>query len=533
MKNVENMKRLPVQFTESVADQLSTTALEKIKNTFGKDYKFNAKNNGDGGIIAAVTEQFIKKYDTRFKDHSVDGELKDARYVIKLDNRTFAYIATGMYSGSIEKNYFMNIEMSSHDLHLYIFGRKMKKYVKEMDTIIHNVKNSDELGIYTVTSNSGSYGRDDDESKSLSITYEPIKPRDINNTIFFSHGEKEKIMDNIDKFVALKDFYEEKQVIYKIGFIFYGVPGTGKSSLVRALSTYYNRPIISVDTTNIAKIDLNQLSRAINLDEGKEYIVLFEDFDTIFIDREALAKDPKLQEKQNAMIHDLQQFFDSNTSPNNVIFIATTNYMNKIDKSLVRGGRLDTLVEIKSLDRSTAIKFCKSFKLDDEKTESVLKKIEETDFFKASGLYNQSSLQKEILNHCEIGEIVSDDEFSDDDKVSALEMNKADENSDVEEEGNASPETEKEETVNLRVTLTFSDASHSVDANPTINSILQDNLGHNIVASNWMLRQNKIYVTLCNVPVGMEESLVALTEKIDGLVEVSAKVTGGQKEKHE
>lgn len=491
----EQIKSLPNMLKESLTDQATKIGFEKVKSTFGKDFTFH-ESNGDFKVIQEVTDRFIKKYDNKFKEHTTNGELQNVRYVFRIDDRTFCYVGTGIYTSMLEKNYMMGVNMSLHDMNIYIFGKKMRKYAAEVENIIHSIKNSDELGIFSVTANRVGYSRsgEEDTTKSINITYEPIKPRDIDTTIFFSHGEKEEIIDEIDKFISMEKFYEEKQVIYKIGFIFYGIPGTGKSSLVRALSTRYNRPIISIDTTNIAKIDLNQLSRAINLDEGKKYIVLLEDFDTIFIDRESLDKDPKLQEKQNAMIHDLQQFFDSNTSPNNVIFIATTNYFKKIDKSLIRGGRLDHQIEIKSLDRATAIKFCKSFKLSDENTKKVLENVEKTELYKETHLYNQSSLQTEILRHCDSGETISEDMFSDKEKIEALQLNT---NTSDDEPETHEPEETQVPSFNLRVKVTLEESSMKCkrsDVVDTVKSSIENVTGCKVFDT--MSRQNVVYLSI-------------------------------------
>lgn len=58
----------------------------------------------------------------------------------------------------------------------------------------------------------------------------------------------------------------------------------------------------------------------------------------------------------NANIKQLLQFLDSSQSPNNVIFIATTNYIDRLDHALVRKGRFDLKIELDDFNKDTARK---------------------------------------------------------------------------------------------------------------------------------------------------------------------------------
>ena len=101
-----------------------------------------------------------------------------------------------------------------------------------------------------------------------------------------------------------------------------------------------------------------------------------------------------LDKNERGILNKLLQFLDSNNSPNDVIFIATTNY---IEDALIRDGRFDLKIELKELEKEDVYKFCSSFDLiTDESTEI----INEYDSSRKndSTTYNQSQIQNLILS---------------------------------------------------------------------------------------------------------------------------------------
>ena len=48
---------------------------------------------------------------------------------------------------------------------------------------------------------------------------------------------------------------------------------------------------------------------------------------------------------------------DSNTSPTDVIFIATTNHIERLDKAITREGRFDLKINVKGLLKNDVKKF--------------------------------------------------------------------------------------------------------------------------------------------------------------------------------
>lgn len=367
---------------------------QTVKKHFGKEFTFY--NNSSGEIVNGVVTKFIKKYDKHFSKHTQKGakdleSISDTYFIVKLEEGTFMYVAAGNKIGNVEDRFLINSNISSYDLYIYIFGKKMHKYVNELEKITHDIYCSDDLGLFTVDCASG-YSSENGES--LDVTYQNLIPRSM-NTLFYSDNEKEKVCNHIDKFISNKEFYTEKQLLYKTGILLWGSPGTGKTSLVKAIASKYNRSIAALNVSNLKNIDLNKLTQSINYDENRKYIVLMEDIDTLFLNRE----DGESNKDDQAIINKLLQFLDSNTSPNDVIFIATTNHKERLDEALLREGRFDIKVEVKPLKDDEAREFCKSFYLDDKQTEDIITNLHKE--FPDKQLINQSTLQARILSKIE------------------------------------------------------------------------------------------------------------------------------------
>ena len=212
-----------------------------------------------------------------------------------------------------------------------------------------------------------------------------LVPRPM-DTLFFDQDIKEKIVNHIQTWVSGREIYTSRGLIYKTGILLYGKAGTGKSSLATAIATYLNCPLISIDTTTFDKLNIPEVVDAINADETM-YVVLIDEIDTIFKSRE----DQDMTEVQKANTAKLLSFLDSQQSPTNVIFVATTNYYDRLDKALTRKGRFDLVVKLADLHKDAAIEMCRSFDLNESQINKVLEDAMPED------TVNPATLQSRIL----------------------------------------------------------------------------------------------------------------------------------------
>lgn len=147
-------------------------------------------------------------------------------------------------------------------------------------------------------------------------------------------NEKESIISDITSFINHEDWYNKRGIQFKRGYLFYGAPGNGKTSLSLAISKYFNRDIYVLNINDITKDDalINAFSRIKN-----KSILLIEDIDVILGNRKSESK---------VSFSALLNCMDGAFSKYGLITIMTTNHIEVLDEALIREGRIDMKVSV-------------------------------------------------------------------------------------------------------------------------------------------------------------------------------------------
>ena len=175
------------------------------------------------------------------------------------------------------------------------------------------------------------------------------------DSIVINDELKNELIEKLMVWKNDKEWYVEHQLVYKKGVLLYGEPGTGKSSIVKAISNIFGNALII--TT-----DVESLSGRITdiLQYRKTYdgtiIILIEDIDMYFKNRKNIKED-NLMSEQNMLF----QLIDGPYSTENTIYIATTNYLDRLDNALVRPGRFDIKVNLEYYEKDLALRFVERF----------------------------------------------------------------------------------------------------------------------------------------------------------------------------
>lgn len=184
---------------------------------------------------------------------------------------------------------------------------------------------------------------DDDETQikiygsKYSYNYTKQPARNI-ETVF---GEAPKIIMNfVNNWIKNEHEYKKYGFLYKTGILLYGEPGTGKTSAIRAVASSLKWNLHVLQLKDYKTPD-DLISRIMKIPQKS--IIALEDIDTVITNREK-------SEENVALLGTVLNILDGTLSPSNVIFFATTNEFEKLDKALIRDGRFDLKIELKPLN---------------------------------------------------------------------------------------------------------------------------------------------------------------------------------------
>lgn len=141
---------------------------------------------------------------------------------------------------------------------MYNFIEKCEKtYNKKIED-----KMTDKIYIYEFIQSEKSNSNSDDDygyqqeqklSNILCSEYQLNTTKNLKKNCFFT--DVDKIINRIDFFVNNKAWYEVRGIPYQLGFLFYGPPGCGKTSTIKAIAKMLDRHIINVnDIDKIKKV---------------------------------------------------------------------------------------------------------------------------------------------------------------------------------------------------------------------------------------------------------------------------------------
>jgi AAA+ superfamily predicted ATPase len=99
------------------------------------------------------------------------------------------------------------------------------------------------------------------------------------DTIILKDGLKDEIKSDLQLFLNSEDWYKERDIPYSRGYLFYGYPGTGKTSMIKGMSLYCKRHIHFLMLSEVRSDgELIELLKKINY---KETVLVIEDIDAM------------------------------------------------------------------------------------------------------------------------------------------------------------------------------------------------------------------------------------------------------------
>jgi len=167
---------------------------------------------------------------------------------------------------------------------------------------------------------------------------------------------RESVEMDMKRFLSkeTRAWYDKRGIPYKRCYMFWGVPGTGKTSLITALAGRFRRNVCFLSAHH-PKFTDEALKTALSRVPSRAIVVL-EDIDSLF------DKDRKTNNNNNPLTFTgLLNAVDGIGEHRGTIFVMTTNFMDRLDSALIRAGRVDMRVEFKHADDYQLAEYFKWF----------------------------------------------------------------------------------------------------------------------------------------------------------------------------
>jgi chaperone BCS1 len=192
------------------------------------------------------------------------------------------------------------------------------------------------------------------------------------STVILDESRKRELLEDIREFLdpASQQWYSDRDSPYRRGYLLYGPPGTGKSSLSSAIAGHFGLNIYILNLSTISEASLKSLFDKL----PSRCIILLEDIDAVSSNRDVETEDsrqivtgsPSRMSKSaggKVSLSALLNVIDGVGSQEGRILIMTTNHITRLDKALIRPGRVDKKIELGLADsKMTADLFCLVFK---------------------------------------------------------------------------------------------------------------------------------------------------------------------------
>jgi hypothetical protein len=166
----------------------------------------------------------------------------------------------------------------------------------------------------------------------------PLDERPI-ESVFLPQGVKEDLMHDLDTFFAHEHQYAKIGIPWHRGYLFYGPPGNGKSSLAAAIASHYKLHLYNLPLSSV-KNDRELMEKISSIERNS--VLLLEDIDIFsksMVRKQENGEAPTLAGLLNAL--------DGVATPHGLLTFMTTNNLDTLDDALIRRGRIDKRLELK------------------------------------------------------------------------------------------------------------------------------------------------------------------------------------------
>ncbi|KAG2356120.1 BCS1 N terminal-domain-containing protein [Suillus spraguei] len=164
---------------------------------------------------------------------------------------------------------------------------------------------------------------------------QPRRKRPLHSVVLDT-GVSEKVEQDVKAFLQRRQWYADRGIPYRRGYLLHGPPGSGKTSYIQALagSLSYDICLLNLSERGLGDDKLNHLLS----NAPERSFILIEDVDAAFNKRVQTSEDGY---QSSITFSGFLNALDGVASGEERIIFMTTNHFGKLDPALIRPGRVD------------------------------------------------------------------------------------------------------------------------------------------------------------------------------------------------
>lgn len=350
--NKEVLNWLGAQILTRQATRILTASSEEVEKD-AWHYRRSTRERNDFNMEKRVPIQYLPTFGTTWF-------VFDSRIFIVRRIST-SYTSTSLM-GSVPDEYAAAPE-GDEPLVVMCLGRSVKPIKNFLETCRIFADQQSESYV-TVRTCKSQYDRGSWDTTIL----RPLRPLE---TVHFDEQTKTDLVTDISRYLdpVTRKFYNMRGIPYRRGYLLHGPAGTGKTSLSLALAGHFG---LDLHLLHIPSVREDYELEALFAVLPPRCFILLEDIDAVGIKRRVEATEDSDDEddddksqmayRSRCTLSGLLNVLDGVASQEGRIVLMTSNFADKLDKALVRPGRIDQMIYLGFISpRSAELMFLRMF----------------------------------------------------------------------------------------------------------------------------------------------------------------------------
>jgi hypothetical protein len=192
----------------------------------------------------------------------------------------------------------------------------------------------------------------------------PLRNQDAGwESLVLDSSIRELVQKDFECFLAREKWFRKSHLPFRRGYLFYGPPGNGKTSVIRAMLSEASIAAFTIDFSNIELTNADLSGLFETAEHNVPSLIIFEDLDRVFNDH----GEPEFHTR--ITLQHLLNCIDGLGSTDGTIVVATANHPKRLDAAILRRpGRFDRVVPFNNPSLPLRAEYFRklAFAIDDE-----------------------------------------------------------------------------------------------------------------------------------------------------------------------